>query len=165
MMLHGRPPSSDASGWCTVRSRTSILSGDDHPEAHPICARPITSSLEPGVRLLNQPRRPLLRAGLHPASPPGTGGVLRRVVLAASRARTKFEIVVDHLGRALEMPSMVATLGPLLALILLHKSKRVGHGAGFTGVQRHSSTKRGDQAAGPRRASLCRLHFPPKPSR
>src|SRR5215207_11279117 len=60
MMLHGRPPSSDAWGWCTVRPRTSILSGDDHPEAQLICARPITSSLEPGVRILHRPCRPLL---------------------------------------------------------------------------------------------------------
>src|SRR3954470_25068611 len=34
----------------------SILSGDDHPEVQLICARPITSSLEPGVRLPSRPR-------------------------------------------------------------------------------------------------------------
>src|SRR5215207_11275369 len=51
MMLHGRPPSSDAWGWCTVRPRTSILSGDDHPEAQLICAGPITSSLNPASAL------------------------------------------------------------------------------------------------------------------
>src|SRR5881628_1216921 len=39
----------------------SILSGDDHPEVQLICARPITSSLEPGVRILHRPCRPLLR--------------------------------------------------------------------------------------------------------
>src|SRR3954447_2931479 len=39
----------------------SILSGDDRPEVQLICARPITSSLEPGVRILHRPCRPLLR--------------------------------------------------------------------------------------------------------
>src|SRR3954465_12219735 len=39
----------------------SILSGDDHPEVQLICATPITSSLEPGVRILHRPCRPLLR--------------------------------------------------------------------------------------------------------
>src|SRR6059058_1575571 len=39
----------------------SILSGDNHPEVQLICARPITSSLEPGVRILHRPCRPLLR--------------------------------------------------------------------------------------------------------
>src|SRR3954471_10007050 len=39
----------------------SILSGDDHPEVELICARAITSSLEPGVRILHRPCRPLLR--------------------------------------------------------------------------------------------------------
>src|SRR3954453_4427192 len=39
----------------------SILSGDDHPEVQLICARPITSSLEPGVHILHRPCRPLLR--------------------------------------------------------------------------------------------------------
>src|SRR3954451_22481903 len=39
----------------------SILSGDDQPEVQLICARPITSSLEPGVRILHRPCRPLLR--------------------------------------------------------------------------------------------------------
>src|SRR5918994_1135531 len=74
------------------------------------------------------------------------------------------EVVVDHLGMAMAKPSMVATLGLRLALILLHKSKRVGHGAGFTGVQRHPSTTRGDQAAAPRRALPCRHHVGEKPA-
>src|SRR3954468_23218957 len=39
----------------------SILSGDDHPEVQLICARPITSALEPGVRILHRPCRPMLR--------------------------------------------------------------------------------------------------------
>src|SRR3954453_18390074 len=38
----------------------SILSGDDHPEVQLICARPITSSLEPHLHVLQRPPRPLL---------------------------------------------------------------------------------------------------------
>src|SRR3954464_593000 len=45
MMLHSRPPSRDAWGWCTPRPRTSILSGDDHRTAQLIHARPITPSV------------------------------------------------------------------------------------------------------------------------
>src|SRR5215203_604292 len=33
--------------------------------------------------------------------------------------------------------TLTATLGPLLASLLMHKSKRVGHGAGFTRVRAH----------------------------
>src|SRR3954447_24149735 len=44
-MLHGRPPSCDAWGWCTPCPRTSILSGDDHRTAQLIRARPITPSV------------------------------------------------------------------------------------------------------------------------
>src|SRR3954470_1623837 len=40
----------------------SILSGDDHPEVQLICARPITSSLEPRLHVIQRPPRSLLRS-------------------------------------------------------------------------------------------------------
>jgi acetyl esterase/lipase len=70
MMLHGRPPSSDAWGWCTPRPRTSILPGDDHSEAQLICANWFGDHYLRGTSDYADWRASPLRASRHSDLPP-----------------------------------------------------------------------------------------------